>query len=155
MIEVFLAGHYLGTPHDIGAWAYALRRGEEILGEGKGSDRPAVITCRLATEAAGLALALEDLIQNWAGEDVVVRTGSAGLEGLLLRQGKGVSRDLARWYARARAAAGHCSSLRILAVPHGELARLRTTAEKLLPATPSGIKIARASDLSIGKETRP
>lgn len=154
MIEVFLAGDYLGTPHDIGAWAYVLRHGEELVGEGKGSDRPNIITSRLASEAAGLALALEDLLRGWSGEDVVIRTSSAGLEGLLLRRGSGLSRDLERWYTRMRAAAGRCSSVRIVPVSVADLTHLHATARQLLPS-PRRPLIARASELLPGKDDSP
>lgn len=154
MIEVFLAGDYLGTPHDIGAWAYLLRRGEDLVGEGKGSDRPKIVTSRLASEAAGLALALEDLIRGWSGEDVAVRTSSAGLEGLLLRHGKGLSRDLERWYARMREAARRCSSVRFIPVSPADLTHLRAAVWELLPA-PRRPLIARASELLPGQDGPP
>ena len=154
MIEVLLAGDYLGTPHDIGAWAYLLRRGEDLVGEGKGSDRPKIVTSRLASEAAGLALALEDLVRGWSGEDVVVRTNSAGLEGLLLRRGKGLSCDLERWYARMLEAAGRCSSVRIVPVAVTDLTHLHAAARELLPS-PRRPLIARASEILPGKEDSP
>src|SRR5579863_3565678 len=113
MIELLLAGAYRGTPHDVGAWAYRLLRDGEPLGAGKGSGRPQVVTSRLSAEAAALALALEDVARDGEGEDLVIRTSSAGLEGLLVRRGQGVPPDLARWYARIRGAAGRLASVRI------------------------------------------
>jgi hypothetical protein len=147
MIEVLLSGDYRGTPHDVGAWAYAIRRGEELLGGGKGSDRPQAITSRLSAEAAALALALEEISRDWEGEDIVVRTTSVGLQGLLVRQGLGVPQDLARWYARARAAAGRSASVRILSASPEELASLQANAAELLPRAETRILVARASKL--------
>lgn len=151
MIEVLLSGDYLGTPHDVGAWAYLIRRGDELLGEGKGSDRPKIITSRLSTEAAAMALALEDLTRECNGEEVVVRTNSAGLQGLLVRQGIGAAGDLARWYVRLRTAAERCGSVRILSISSGEIASLEMCARDLLPRGPR-IVIARASEARIAKE---
>lgn len=154
MIELALTGTYLGTPHDVGAWAYALRRGEELLGAGKGSDRPQAVTSRLSAEAAALALALEEITREWEGEDIVVRTTSAGLQGLLVRQGVGVPRDLARWYARVREAAGHLASVRILPASREDLAGLLANAQELLPQAQARISLARASALGIPKGRR-
>lgn len=155
MIELFLAGTYLGTPHDVGAWAYALRRGEELLLEGEGRGRPEAITSRLSSEAAALALALEEVSRGWEGEEIVVRTTSAGLEGLLTRQGIGLPRELARWYARAREAAGRMASVRILTASPEDLASLEANARGLLPQGEPRIRIARASKLGTPKEDRP
>jgi hypothetical protein len=154
MIEVLLSGDYLGTPHDIGAWAYVIRRGEELLGQGKGSDRPKIITSRLTTEAAALALSLEDLAREWNGEDVAVRTSSAGLQGLLIQRGTGVPRDLAGWYARIRDAAARLGCVRILPVDAREIASLKTSVQDLLPRAMPRLIIARASELGNGKRAR-
>jgi hypothetical protein len=154
MIEVLLSGDYRGTPHDVGAWAYVIRRGEELLGQGKGSDRPKIITSRLTTEAAALALALEDLVREWNGEDVAVRTSSAGLEGLLIQRGTGVPRDLVRWYARIRDAAARLGSVRILPVDALEIASLRTSVQDLLPRELPRLVTARASELRNLKKAR-
>jgi hypothetical protein len=154
MIELALTGTYLGTPHDVGAWAYAIRRGEELLGVGKGSDRPQIVTSRLSAEAAALALALEAINRGWEGEDIVVRTTSAGLQGLLVRQGVGVPRDLARWYARVREAAAHLASVRILPASRADLAALQENAFQLLPRAQAGISLARASALGLPKGRR-
>jgi hypothetical protein len=147
MIEVLLSGDYRGTPHDVGAWAYAIRRGEELLGAGKGSDRPQIITSRLSAEAAALALALEEISRGWEGEDIVVRTTSVGLQGLLVRRGLGVPQNLARWYIRAREAASRSASVRILSAAPEDLASLRANAAELLPRAEARISIARASKL--------
>jgi hypothetical protein len=147
MIELVLAGAYRGRPLELGAWAYLLRQGARALGQGKGMDRPLAVTSRLAAEAAALALGLEDLARDWAGEDVVVRTASAGLEGLLTRRGSGVAQDLARWYARAREAAASCASVRIVPASAGDLAALRAEVEALLPEARSPVQIARACAL--------
>jgi hypothetical protein len=155
MIELTLTGTYLGPPHDIGAWAYALRRGEDLLGGGKGSDRPLAVTSRLSAEAAALTLALEDLTRDWAGEEIVVRTRSAGLEGLLVRRGMGVPRELASWYARVREAAGRLASVRILPATLEELASLQANAQGLLPQAQMRIPTARASNHGFRKEGQP
>lgn len=134
MIEVLLCGDYLGVPYEVGAWAYLVRSGEELIGEGKGSDRPEIITSRLATEVAALALALEELTRGCSGDEVLVRTTSAGLEGLLIRRGAGAPRDVSRWYRRLRAAAARCSSVRIMAARRDEVGALQAVLRDLLPA---------------------
>ena len=113
-----------------------------------------MITSRLSAEAAALALALEEISRGWEGEDIVVRTTSAGLQGLLVRRGQGVPRDLARWYARAREAAGRSASVRILPATTEDLASLRENAEELLPRGEARISIARASELGLSKGRR-
>lgn len=154
MIELLLAGTYLGIPHEVGAWAYALRRGEELLAARRGCGRPQIITSRLSTEAAALTLALEEIANDWAGEEVVARTTSAGLHGLLLRQGKGVPGELKSWYARAREAAGRCGVVRVLPASAGDVAALRGGAQELLPQPPAGPQIARASALDLSRGRR-
>lgn len=133
MIEVTLCGDYLGVPHEVGAWAYLVRCGGELLGEGRGSDRPQIITSRLATEAAALALALEDVTRTCHADDVLIRTISTGLEGLLVRRGAEAPRDVSRWYQRLRAAAALCSSVRVLRARPDELGSLRAIVQDLLP----------------------
>jgi hypothetical protein len=147
MIELVLTGAYRGKPHEIGAWAYALRRDGEYLAQGNGTDRPEAVTSRLAAEAAALALGLEDLARDWGGEEVVVRTASAGLEGLLTRRGSGVARELCRWYERVRRAAAGCASVRVLPASPQDLAPLRARVEELLPEPPSPASLARACEL--------
>jgi hypothetical protein len=154
MIELVLSGDYRGTPHEVGAWAYALRRGDEHLGGGKGVDRPLAVTSRLAAEAAALALGLECLAREWEGEDVAVRTASAGLEGLLTRRGIGVAPDLSRWYARACRAAAGCASVRILPAAPEDLAALRAHVEGLLPEPSAPVSIARACELRASRRGR-
>jgi hypothetical protein len=144
MIELVLTGAYRGKPHEVGAWAYALRRDGEPLGQGNGTDRPQAVTSRLAAEAAGLAQGLEDLTRDWGGEDVVVRTASAGLEGLLCRRGSGLARELRLWYERVRRAAAGCASVRILPATPEDLAALRERVLALLPAAPADGSPARA-----------
>ena len=155
MLELTLSGAYLGKPHEIGAWAYAVQRGGELLRSGRGSDRPQAVTSRLAAEAAALAFALEEVAQGWEGEDLVVRTASAGLEGLLLRRGLGVARDLSGWYSRIRLAAASCASVRLLPVAAGDLAELRERVQELLPRDRLPVPIARASALGIPRGRRP
>jgi hypothetical protein len=144
MIELALSGAYRGRPHEMGAWAYALRRGAEQLGRGQGVDRPLAVTSRLAAEAAALALGLEDVARDWAGEEVLVRTASAGLEGLLIRRGRGVAQDLTRWYARVCQAAAELASVRILPASAADLDALRAHVEELLPAARNPVTLARA-----------
>jgi hypothetical protein len=144
----------VGSPHDIGAWAYAIRRGEELLGGGKGVDRPQSVTSRLAAEAAALALGLEDLAREWEGEDVVVRTASAGLEGLLLRGGRGFPRDVSLWYSRVCQAAAGPTSVRILPATPEDLAALRADIGALLPHPSLHGVIARASELPVMRKGR-
>jgi hypothetical protein len=155
MLEVILTGDYLGTPHDIGAWTYSIRLGREILRSQRGIDRPQSVTCRLAAEAAALAFALEDVARGWEGEELVVRTASAGLEGLLVRRGTGVARDLRVWYGRIRQAAAACASVRVLPARADELAALQERLKDLLPENRLPPTIARASALGALRENRP
>lgn len=140
MIEVLLCGDYLGVPHEVGAWAYLVRSGEELIGEGKGSDRPEIIASRLATEVAALTLALEELTRGCNEDEVLVRTTSVGLEGLLIRRGAGAPRDVSRWYQRLRTAAARCSSVRIMAARRDEVGELQEVLRVLLPTVaPQGL----------------
>ncbi|HLY10371.1 MAG TPA: hypothetical protein VKW04_13790 [Planctomycetota bacterium] len=145
MIEIALVAAYRGAPHEVGAWAYTLRRNGEAPAGRTGSGRPRMITSRLSAEAAALSLALEEIVRDWEGEDIVVRTASAGLEGLFVRRGEGVPRDLSAWYARARQAAQRCASVRILPAQPEELDGLRAGLQGLLPGEAPG-RVARASD---------
>lgn len=154
MIEVILTGAWRGVPHEVGAWVYALRRGGELLHGGRGTDRPREITSRLSAEAAALAFALEEAAREWAGEDLVIRTASAGLQGLFVRRGLGVARDLARWHSRAREAARVAASVRILPATPLELAALEAEARGLLPGD-VGTPLARASDPAFQRRPRP
>lgn len=144
MIEVVLCGDYWGPPHEVGAWAYLARSGQDVLREGKGSDRPDAIASRLATEVAALASALEHLALECHGEDILVRTATSGLQGLLLHRGPGVARDVMRWYERLRLAATRCNSVRILPAEGVELRGLRVTIQNLLPPIKRRLPVARA-----------
>lgn len=149
MIDVILTGTYLGAPHEIGAWAYRYSVGESLLGERQGSGRPQIITSRLSTEAAALALALEEIARGWAGEDVAVRTASAGLQGLVQRRGLGAHRELSQWHSRIREAALRCSSVRILLVSAQDLVTLDASARQLLPRREGRPRLARASEMGL------
>lgn len=155
MIEVFLFGDYLDSPHEIGAWAYLIRQGDELLAQGKGIERPQVVTSRLATETAALALALEDLVRDWDAQEVTVYSRSAGLAGLLVRRGEGVARDVARWYERVRGAADGCAHVRILRAQPDQISTLQGSVKGLLPATPGRILVARASEVCRRGRARP
>lgn len=133
MFDVWIAGAYVGKPFDVGSWIYSLRRNGELVAEERGKDRPEILMCRLGAETAALAIALEAVVREDRGEDVIVRTYSAGLDGLLRTKGTGARDDVGRWYLKVARLAEQCSSLRLVPSSAVELERLRGLASEILP----------------------
>jgi hypothetical protein len=145
MIELILTGAYRGVPHEVGAWAWTLRREGLEIGAGNGVDRPDRVTSRLSAQAAGLALGLQAAARDWAGEEILVRAAGAGLEGLLRRQPPELPAGLNGWVRKARAAAESLAAVRILpAAPEAFLA-LDVLVRQLLPADNGRLRLARAA----------
>lgn len=132
MIELAVAGAWRGIPVEAGAWAFSLRRGEELLALGSGLGRPPELSSRLSAQAAALARGLEQARSETGGEDVLVRTLSPGLRGLLARLPAELPRDLAAWVSRAREAAERCSTVRLEIASGGEAERQEGLARELL-----------------------